>query len=618
MKTIEMAKDKAFNLFLDDIYTDAENSANTDAAAGTDAEKLTDAPAEISCVPNTDAPAEISCVPNTDAAGNYVAIWEYGVPDALLARREYKTAKGAVNFVLTAVYTGVGYATKNCPVKGASIETGNGKKLARVYVEDSGKIEVETFTDDIQREIENWHWENRKITKRYYAKIAAEISYVPNTDAGNDNTGAEKINLAVAENTDAENVTFNLATDAENDNTSAEKITDDTFDVETVLSISAATITDAIYVSIDATALDTYIAIFKQGDMFMKKGMALKMIALALIDYFNLYTDKGYNNVYAFAEGELKLAKQTARRYLQTATQFYDIQKIATDVQLKELLDENGNFKKNPKFAALSIFADSKGNDFTPAALQAITAISVDDIKSLLTSGELTYDMTVPEIRNAVSKYRKSAKKAARAAKLDNTDAAAENDNLTIDVENDNTAGVQAEKIATDAGTGTDALKKALALIAKLQAENDELKAENDELHRMIDSISQGYENRIEELNGTIDTVTAEYEDKLDVVTAENALLREQIYSVDKYATDAFTENPATDAENYNLANTDAAIWDIVEVGNINPQMQALYEKMKLTKTAGTDAAANTDAPHYSPALATYVFVDDTDDTDAI
>ena len=556
MKTIEMAKDK-------------------DAAAGTD--------------------AEISYVPNTDAAkiDTFVVIWEYGVPESLLARREYKTAKGAVNFVLTAVYTGVGYATKNRPVNGASIETGNGEKLARVYVEETGSVDCENFTNDIRREIENWHWENRKITNRYYAKIGKELN----------NTGAEKINLYVAENTDAENVTFNLATDAKNDNTGAEKITDDTFDVETVLSISAATITDAIYVSIDATALDTYIAIFKQGDMFMKKGMALKMIALALIDYFNLYTDKGYNNVYAFAEGELKLAKQTARRYLQTATQFYDIQKIATDVQLKELLDENGNFKKNPKFTALSIFADSKGNDFTPAALQAITAISVDDIKSLLASGELTYDMTVPEIRNAVSKCRKSAKKAARAAKIANTDAAAENDNLTIDVENDNTAGVQAEKIATDAGNGTDALKKALAL---LQAENDALKAENDELHRMIDSISQGYENRIEELNGTIDTVTAEYEDKLDVVTAENALLREQIYSVDKYATDAFTENPATDAENYNLANTDAAIWDIVEVGNINPQMQALYEKMKLTKTDGTDAAADK-----SPAV-------NTDGTDAI
>ena len=137
METIEMAKDKAFNLFLDDIYTDA---AKIDMA--TDAEN-----------DNTDA-AEVSYVPNTDAAkiDTFVAIWEYGVPESLLARREYKTAKGAVNFVLTAVYTGVGYATKNRPVNGASIETNTGKKLARVYVEDSGKIEVETLIGDIQRE----------------------------------------------------------------------------------------------------------------------------------------------------------------------------------------------------------------------------------------------------------------------------------------------------------------------------------------------------------------------------------------------------------------------------------------------------------------------------------
>lgn len=578
MKTIEMAtdKEKAFNLFLDDIYTDVTDET-------TDAEKI-----NLAVEGNTDAAAEISYVPNTDAAkvSPYVAIWDFGDTSVELARREYKTTKGVISFIFTAIFTGVGINSKTRPAHHASIETGNGEKLARVYVEDNGDFNYETFTGDMKHEIENWLFENRRLSKKYYADIAAK---------------KPAVNLAIAENTDVENVTFNLATDApaendtdaENDNLATD-VENDNFDVETVLSISAAAVTDAIYVSIDATALDKYIAIFKQGDMFMKKGMALKMIALALIDFFNLYTEKGYNNVYAFAEGELQLAKQTARRYLQTATQFYDIEKIATDVQLNELLDENGNFKKNPKFAALSIFADNNGNDFTPGALQAITAISVDDIKSLLASGELTYDMTVPEIRNAVSKYRKSAKKAARAAKLATTDAT--DDTSAILATDDTDAKISyipntdaAKKPATDAGN--DSLAKALALIAKLQAENDELRRVNESYENRIDELQA--EN--EKLKTTIDTITVEYEDRLD-----------------NLATDAENDNLATDAEN-DTNDTDE-ILDMLEVGNINPAMKALYEKMKLAKIDATDA---TDVETYSPALATYVFVDATDDTDA-
>lgn len=613
METIKMAtgaalsNEQAFNQFVDDIY-----SARMETATNI---------AEIS---GTTTPATGGSV-LLSGDETYVAIWEYGVPNVELARREYKTVKGVMNFVLTAVYTGNGYATKNRPVNGASIETGNGKKLARVHVEKNGLVDCEFFTNDIQREIENWHWENRKITKRYYAKIGRELNEM---DLENQNASIEQ----GGDSAQIEGVS------GDSDTVESSGTTTELTPADIIPALGVETLTGGVYVDVDATALDKYIAIFKQGGVFMKKGMALQMVALALIQKDALYAEKGYTSIIEFARVELNLSKQTTYRYLQTATKFYDVDALSAQFKIGDLVDDNGNFKHVYKFKALSIFADTEtGKDFSPAALNDIAALDVDDIRKLISTGALSYDMTGKEIKDAVKPYRKNAKRENRqnakaacdSAQIESGESSGTTTEITA-CDNHNVHVNDTEMVLVDNNTGeseiaqlraqlvkmqkiNDALKNKVAALtlannllknenAQLRAENKDLsgavfalegvvkeaQAEIDELHRVNESQAKHVDElnaKNAELSATIDGITADYEDRLNEFYEENVQLHAQL-----------------DSDSTQLSGD---ILDTVEVGNINPAMQALYEKIKASKTGDNSQIDNGNSVKVSGDAAT-------------
>ena len=613
METIKMAtgaalsNEQAFNQFVDDIY-----SARMETATNI---------AEIS---GTTTPATGGSV-LLSGDETYVAIWEYGVPNVELARREYKTVKGVMNFVLTAVYTGNGYATKNRPVNGASIETGNGKKLARVHVEKNGLVDWEFFTNDIQREIENWHWENRKITKRYYAKIGRELNEM---DLENQNASIEQ----GGDSAQIEGVS------GDSDTVESSGTTTELTPADIIPALGVETLTGGVYVDVDATALDKYIAIFKQGGVFMKKGMALQMVALALIQKDALYAEKGYTSIIEFARVELNLSKQTTYRYLQTATKFYDVDALSAQFKIGDLVDDNGNFKHVYKFKALSIFADTEtGKDFSPAALNDIAALDVDDIRKLISTGALSYDMTGKEIKDAVKPYRKNAKRENRqnakaacdSAQIESGESSGTTTEITA-CDNHNVHVNDTEMVLVDNNTGeseiaqlraqlvkmqkiNDALKNKVAALtlannllknenAQLRAENKDLsgavfalegvvkeaQAEIDELHRVNESQAKHVDElnaKNAELSATIDGITADYEDRLNEFYEENVQLHAQL-----------------DSDSTQLSGD---ILDTVEVGNINPAMQALYEKIKASKTGDNSQIDNGNSVKVSGDAAT-------------
>ena len=617
METIKMAtgaalsNEQAFNQFVDDIYSvDVETATNTAEISGT----------------------------TTPATGDetYVAIWEYGVPNVELARREYKTTKGVVNFVLTAVYTGNGYATKNRPVKGASIETNTGKKLARVYIEENGSVNEETFDDNIYCEMKNWTWENRKIINRYTQKIGKELNEM---DLENQNASIEQGGDSATTTVE----TFTLSDSAQIEGVSGDSDTvvvtgdSDTAEISgTITELTPAdiipafgveTLTGGVYVDVDATALDKYIAIFKQGGVFMKKGMALQMVALALIQKDALYAEKGYTSIIEFARVELNLSKQTTYRYLQTATKFYDVDTLSAQFKIGDLVDDNGNFKHVYKFKALSIFADTEtGKDFSPAALNDIAALDVDDIRKLIATGALSYDMTGKEIKDAVKPYRKNAKRENRqnakvtgdSAQIDNGEssgtttemAPVENNTGAVEVSGDSEIAQLRAKLAKMQKIN-DALKNKVVALdldnktlknenAQLRAVNKDLsdavvalegvvkdaQAEIDELHRVNESQAKRVDElnaKTAELSATIDGITADYEDRLNEFYEENVQLHAQL--------------------NSDSTQLSGDILDTVEVGNINPAMQALYEKIKASKTgdaATTELSGNVDSENHN------------------
>lgn len=643
METIKMAtgaalsNEQAFNQFVDDIY-----SARMETATNT---------AEIS---GTTTPA-IGDSAQLSGDETYVAIWEYGVPNVELARREYKTAKGAVNFVLTAVYTGNGYATKNRPVKGASIETNTGKKLARVYVEDSGKIEVETFTADIQREIENWRWENRKIVERYTQKIGKELNEMDlenqnaSIEQGGDSatTPVETFTLSGGDSAQIEGVSGNSDTvvvTGDSDTAESSGTTTELTPADIIPAFGVETLTGGVYVDVDATALDKYIAIFKQGGVFMKKGMALQMVALALIQKDALYAEKGYTSIIEFARVELNLSKQTTYRYLQTATKFYDVDALSAQFKIGDLVDDNGNFKHVYKFKALSIFADTEtGKDFSPAALNDIAALDVDDIRKLIATGALSYDMTGKEIKDAVKPYRKNAKRENRqnakvsgdSAQIDNGEISGTTTEITVgDNHSNHVNDTEMAPIENNTGavevSGESEIAQLRAQLAKMQKINDALKskvadldlankllknenaqlraenkdlsytvfalngvvkeaqAEIDELRRVNESQAKRVDElnaKTAELSATIDGITADYEDRLNEFYEENVQLHAQL--------------------NGDSNQLSGDILDTVEVGNINPAMQALYEKIKASKTGDNSQIDNGNSVKVSGDAAT-------------
>jgi cell division protein FtsB len=233
--------------------------------------------------------------------------------------------------------------------------------------------------------------------------------------------------------------------------------------------------------------LETLIAVYNQGALIMKTGMAIKMTALAIIDYTNLYAEKGYENVIDFASKELKLSAQTTRRYLQTAKKFYDIETLAQNFNVNDLLDEKGNFKKISTFKINSVLADSKGNDFTPTTLNDIVALPLNTVKELLDKKEISYDMTGNEIKTAIAPYRKQAKKTLRqSAKISGT---------TNDTNNN---------------SEIDELTKLKNQIAALQAENQKLKKENEELKEKITTEKISAENELKNIQTENETLQAE------------------------------------------------------------------------------------------------------------
>lgn len=251
--------------------------------------------------------------------------------------------------------------------------------------------------------------------------------------------------------------------------------------------------------------LETLIAVYNQGAVIMKTGMAIKMTALAIIDYTNLYSEKGYENIIDFASKELKLSAQTARRYLQTAKKFYDIENLANNFNVNDLLDEKGNFKKISTFKIKSILANDKGDDFTPTTLNDIAALPVNTVKQLLSDNTITYDMTGNEIKSAVAPYRKSSKKAARqAVKISGT---TNNETTTENV------------IVTNNDNSEIDFK---AQIALLQAEKAKLEKEVAELKNKIKVMEENNKSSIENLQTENDTLIAENE----TLQAENVKLK--------------------------------------------------------------------------------------------
>lgn len=395
---------------------------------------------------------------------------------------------------------------------------------------------------------------------------------------------AEKITAPAAENAPddtsaanapddngAENFTYTLergenAPDAENFNLAVAG--GDT--VETAATYETAVeklvefnVTGAVYVGNNATALERCIAIFNQGDNIMKKGMALKIIAVGLIERGELYKERGYKTITDFAEKELRLAKQTTRRYLQVAENFFNLDAFAPDATIPELIDENGNFKKNRQFKAQSIFADSEGNDFTPTTLQAIAAIPAKVIQQLLDSGEISYDMTLKKINAAVAPYRKSAQNSPDDTSENETPDASEIDGAPAPDETPDAAPAKTESKTSKMAIET--IERYKAMVDKLNAKIDaltieraQLQAENDELRKIVDS----YEKRIDELEN------------------ENSELAAQL------------ENKTPDAE----------IFDNVEVGNINPKMQEFYEKIIAAKKSAPDKNPDAFNPDDYPA----------------
>lgn len=379
------------------------------------------------------------------------------------------------------------------------------------------------------------------------ARVPAIAAHFDFTGEGlydfNDNTGdTEKDNTSANDNLGTETKTAELVLGTNGDT-----------DTETAIVEVQETITGGAYLNVDATPLETYIAIYRQGDMYMKRGMTLKMIAIALIDKSELYLDKGYDSVHTFAAAELNLAEQTSRLYLQTAKKFFNIPAIAEQFAAADLIDDKGNVKKIRGLVINSIFADTaSGKDFSAKTLQDIRALKVDTIKNLLETGKLNYDMTGREIREIIKPYRTRAKN--------------ENDNLGTD----NTGANEELVLGTNGETDTGAKKTtamALDTIAKLQAELAKLKAANATLQAENDALT----NENQQL---LDNAAAQ-QDKIDALTAENAKLKNSNNSYKaanskaKKTVDALTtENDNLKAENATLQETVTAYSDTILVFN--------------------------------------------------
>ncbi len=368
------------------------------------------------------------------------------------------------------------------------------------------------------------------------------------------------------------------------------------------------TIAGGAYVNVNATTLDKYIAIYRQGDMFMKRGMALKMVAVALIEQSELYYDKGYTSITEFAAKEFNLAEQTTRQYLQTAKKFYNIPALSEKFDVEDLVDENGNVKKSRQVAVASIFADtSTGKDFSANSLIAIRALKVDTIKELIDKGELNYEMTGAEIKQAVAPYRKRAGKKASGAETDNDTATDTGSDIfdTIEVGNINPE-MQAryEKIKNGSDNGTDtknAMTMALETIEKLKAELaaantkiETLAAENETLRTRVISAEKTETKTKEALAIALDTLE-KCKAKLAAAEKENdTLSNENQRLIDNAAAQAETIETLT-AENKKLTDSNNSY----KAANSRAKKanDTLKAELETLKAAGNDASSDTETP---------------------
>lgn len=291
-----------------------------------------------------------------------------------------------------------------------------------------------------------------------------------------------KINL---EGNETETVTGSDTFNIEGDTDNATGSDNDTATVDdSDTSICTAT-TAAITETKNAISLETYIAIFKKGDIMQKRGMAVKMVVLALIERGALYTEKGYESTIELAEKEFHISAQTTRSYLQAAEKFYNVAKYAETVNLADYVDDSGNFKQVYTNDFTSIFADFEGNDFAPSVLETMRALPVETIETLLADNVINYNMSSRDIKKAIKPYRqRSAEKMVETAtSTDNgaetvtgsdTDNGNDTENeIRVRTLNDTETSTSTE---TATGSDTDIIATLKAEIARLQAENEELK----------------------------------------------------------------------------------------------------------------------------------------------
>ena len=354
--------------------------------------------------------------------------------------------------------------------------------------------------------------------------------------------------------------------------------------VETAVEVEVA---GGVYVNANATELDKYIAIYRQGDIIMKRGAALKMVALALINRNEIYRSKGYNSIVEFAAKEFKLAAQTTRQYIQTANKFYDIPAIAEKFNAADLVDEKGNIKKVKHVRVASIFADTEtGEDFSANSLTVMRALDIDTVKELMDKGVIDTDMTVEGIKQAIKPYRKRA----------NSKAAETETGSDIETSSDTETSVHTlteNDIETSTGSDNDIIAALKAEIARLTAKNEELQAENDNLRETVAQYSNanatlharaaGYSSTNKALHTEIDNLKAEN----DALTNENQQL------IDNAAAQAETID-TLQAENKRLQNSNNSYKSANSkakntITNLVTENDTLKAEIETLKATGSD-----------------------------
>lgn len=350
-------------------------------------------------------------------------------------------------------------------------------------------------------------------------------------------TGSDTFNLTNATGSDtAETVDASVRvrtlidTDTDNVNTG---------DNETDTETATAAVIEKVQ---NNTSIDTYIAIFKAGDIMQKRGMAVKMVVLALIERGELYKAKGYTSTIELAEREFNLSAQTTRSYLQAAEKFYNVAKYAKTTAIEDLVDNEGNFKQIHTNSFTSIFADLEGNDFTPSALESMRSLSADTIATLLEDNVINYNMSARDIKKAIKPYRQR-----------------KNDNTGENVKSSDTETVTSSDTKIVTGSDNDNVNDEIAAlkaeIARLTAENQQLQAEKETLQAENENLqteNSALKNSVNSYKGANTT----YKNANATLKAENATLKAENETLKAAGSDTETVT-GSDTDNENATGSD-------------------------------------------------------------